>query len=113
MLTSIHWPAIIKYTGDHELFFVASQVDWKEDADLHFCYEADDCLIDSKGHVFHLNNREAGTVIPEKKRETIVTIETLNTLIQQHLSQLGHCCVSKAWFETTQEAIQSLADLPD
>lgn len=108
----MHWPVILKYTGDYELVFIASQTEWEADPDLHFFYEPEDCLIDSSGAVFHLNTRSNNIVMPKANGKT-VALEELNTLIQQHASQLGNCCVTKIACDSISEAINAVRSMGD
>lgn len=108
----MNWPVILKYTGDYELVFIASQAEWEADPDLHFFYEPDDCLIDSSGAVFHLNKRSNNFVMPKANGKT-VTLEELTTLIQLHASQLGSCCVAKIGFDSVSEAIAAVRSMSD
>jgi len=107
----VTWPAIIKCTGDDELTYVASQVEWDADKYLNsFSYDLTDVLIDSSGMTFRLSSDTEGRAIPAITDDR-VSLEALTDLVRNHASQLGNCCVSKLYFYSITEAIAGVADI--
>ena len=107
----ITWPAVIKFEGDHELSYVASQAEWEVDEDLsHARYAPMDQLIDSNGLVYSLNVNSDGSIVIMATGETI-TLDLITTLLREHASQLGNCCVSKLGFHSISEAVRTAVDL--
>lgn len=116
---NIIWPAIIKFEGDNELGFVADQMQWNEDVDLHaFAYAPMDVLVDSTGQLFGLDGRQHGKVFPQVLDEAVhlsntVNLEQVTDWVRAHASELGHCCVSKLGFYSIAEAIRSVAEFDE
>lgn len=93
--TPISWPAVIKYSGEAELLFVEDLHQWESDDDLYkYNYDDFDRLVDSEGMQFLLVSKSSGIVHPEPTG-TMCELHTFNEWIQQHLSALDNCCVSK------------------
>ncbi|GAB6261785.1 DUF4144 family protein [Photobacterium sp. R1] len=104
------WPAVLKYDGDPELVYLADQVVWESDADLHcFGFQAGDVLIDSDGQVFCLES-QARDSIWHLSAERQMPLAEMITLIQSHQSCQGACCAAKVSFPTFSKAIAALAD---
>ena len=111
-MSVIHWPSIIKYTGEDELGFVGSQEEWSADADLHaFAYEPEDILIDSDGAVFRFDY-ENDHVHLQPKLQAMDLGEVVE-LIRKHASQLGSCCIAKIAFPTVQLAVLAVSEMQD
>lgn len=107
----ITWPAIIKFAGDNELSFVATQSEWENDEDLiSFRYDPEDQLIDSEGVIYSLNDDKEGVVNPKNTGEKI-GLADITILIREHASELGNCCVSKLGFYSISEAVSTAGDL--
>ncbi len=101
----ILWPAIIKYEGESELTFVASESEWECDADFHFfSYEEGDVLIDSAGAIFTLDRRIENCIRPKPTGRSFDKNEVLE-IIREHFSFIGECCVSKFAINTISEGI--------
>lgn len=110
---SLHWPGIIKHSGDAELTYVNSQAEWDNDADLHsFEYEESDCLIDSSGNIFNLAKPETDSVKLRPSGKSMMLDEILG-LIKAHAAQKGSCCVAKLYAPTIDEAFKIVASLDE
>lgn len=104
----ITWPVIIKLDGDDELGFVSTQADWESELDLgHFLYGALGQMIDSEGSIYDLTRCIDGTALPKPTGDSI-ELATLTDLVRTHVSQLGHCCVSKLGFYSIAEAVAAV-----
>lgn len=107
------WPAIIKYPGDAELFYIDSQAQWNSDAGLHSLnYDETDYLIDSAGNTFTLTQRIDNVVQPEYLNESMPLDEILS-LVKAHASQTGACCVAKLYAPSISDAFKMVKSLSD
>lgn len=103
----IIWPAIIKYSGDNELFYVSDQLAWESNEDLQsYRFEVGDLLIDTHGVSYSLfDNSQISQLCPSG----CVNLNELTELIRQHASELGNCCTSKLGFPSIAVAIKCVA----
>lgn len=107
----ITWPAVIKFEGDDELSFVASQAEWESDEGLsRVQYDVADQLIDSDGKIYELKGGENGAINLAETGSQIELTE-MTELVRKHASQLGNCCVSKIFFTTLSEAVATVESL--
>jgi hypothetical protein len=89
----IHWPAIIKLHGDHELIFVPSQYDWDSDPIIRATkFQTADRLYDAQGREFLIHQPFIGELEPTGRT---ISLDNTIQLIRLHASQYGACCVSK------------------
>ncbi len=107
----ITWPAIIKYSGDHELVYVLNQKNWNSNVELvEYRYDAEDLLIDSMGVTYNLADMgKIGEVYVKGK----LTLDQITELVRYHAAELGNCCITKLIFPTTQEAVKAVASIRD
>ena len=104
----ITWPVVIKFEGDNELSYVASQLEWESEESLSGVrYGPADQMIDSVGEVYHLNAYSDGKVLP-RDSDTKIELEVVTELVREHASQLGNCCVSKLGFYSIADAVASV-----
>lgn len=109
----INWPAILKYHGEDELIYLASETKWNNDADLSaFNYEEDDALIDNNGRVYHLNKSEKGMIHPTSTND-IIPLSQLIKLVQKHAATNGECCIEKIVFKSIAEGIKLVASMSE
>ena len=109
--TIINWPAVIKYHGENELTYVSSELEWNSDADLsEFNYGESDRLIDSGGHVYHLEDKDSGYIYPILTESTIPLYEFLS-LVKLHASAQGECCIEKMMFKSIAEGMKIVESL--
>ncbi len=109
----VHWPGIIKHSGDAELTIVSDQVEWDNNADLHSCnYDESDYLIDSSGCVFTLTTTEDNFVTPEPEGSSMTLHEILG-LIKAHAALKGACCVAKLYAPTITEAFEIIVSIDE
>lgn len=102
----IAWPAILHFSGDHELMFIASQTEWDADTCVHGGhYESNDRLIDSLGMIYSLNQRNNNFLTPQPTGRAASLAEII-ALVKAHLSEQGSCCVSKLFAASITEAIE-------
>lgn len=107
----ITWPVIIKLEGDDELGFVHTQLDWESELDLsHFQYGAMDQMIDSTGEIYDLTQNVNGAAVPRPMGDRIDLV-VLTDLVRIHVSQMGHCCVSKLGFNSIAEAVATVNEI--
>ena len=102
------WPAMVKFDGDPELDYLADEIEWKRESELHYLgYQEEDVLIDSVGAIFTLNEPKDNTVkiIPTNKNSTL---EEITELVKAHESSLGSCCVAKIGFDSILTAVNSI-----
>ncbi|QUJ68676.1 hypothetical protein KDD30_06095 [Photobacterium sp. GJ3] len=102
------WPAILKYDGDPELFYLPALQSWQEDEDLHLLgFQPEDRLIDSAGQVFAMHWKK-GRPVELVKAVAEIPLTELCEMIQSHQSSQGACCAAKVSFRTTAEAIRAV-----
>lgn len=100
---SVIWPAIIKLHGDDELIFILDAVDLDNDTALYqMQLQAQDKLIDSTGAVYCISNRPA---LALAQADLSLSLDTVENLLQLHLSDHGTCCVSKFHANSIREAL--------
>ena len=101
----ISWPAILKYHGEDELVFIASQAQWNKDPDLfYYAYQDNDLLFDAKGVVYKLDQIEDQYVTPTSTKRT-ASLSEIEDMLKAHMSALGHCCIAKMAITSIHEAI--------
>lgn len=106
----IIWPALLKFTGDDELLFVANQQAWDSEASVYAASsQPEDILVDSQGAKFELKKNSANTLEPVASQQ-FIELDSLLALIKLHQSQSGACCAAKLYFPTIAEAVLSLKD---
>lgn len=104
----VTWPAVLKFEGDPELLYVASQSDWNTDKYAHAIIHGEgDILIDSEGSVFSLVGLNDG-VLSFQASEIILDLSEMIDLIKAHQANLGSCCIAKISFRSFAEAVQSV-----
>lgn len=109
----ISWPAIIKYHGDDELAYVATESEWNNDADLSaYAYDDNDALIDNNGRIYQLNIRVSDIVVPRTANNTM-SLYQLIKLVQTHAALQGECCIEKIVFKSITEGIQLVASMSE
>ena len=107
----ITWPAIIKFHGDDELAYVASESQWNNDADLSaYAYDDNDALIDNHGLIYQLKLTENGIVQPLDTKN-IISLYQLIKLVQSHAALQGEWCIEKIVFKRITEGIQLVASM--
>ena len=101
---SITWPAIIHYTGQDEVEFVADQANWDHDPTWHrFQYRETDQLIDADGRIYQLRHAN-GMALPVPTGRYSSLHEVVD-LVRTHAARAGTCCISKYFAPTIKEAI--------
>lgn len=107
----ITWPAVIKFEGDDELSFVASQMAWEsEEKTSRVHYDLADQLIDSHGKIYQMHVAANGSVVLKDTGNTLA-LSAMTGLVRKHASQLGNCCVSKIHFDSFSEAVATVETL--
>ncbi len=103
----IHWPAIIKLHGDHELIYVPSQFEWDNDPVIRATiFELSDRLYDSHGREFMVHQPFIGELEPTGQT---LSLDEAIQLIRFHASQDGACCVSKFAADSHKEAFSIIS----
>jgi hypothetical protein len=101
----IHWPAVIRYSGNAELGYIDNQSDWENAPHFHSAhYHPEDVLIDSTGQEFVLQDRLQANVLPTPTGKTL-TLEEVIQLVRLHAAQDGACCASKLFATSIAAAI--------
>ena len=106
--TNINWPAFVKIDGDDELTFYRDQAEWENDTDQPVLgYGAGDRLVDSRGHMFTLDQQDAESfdTSPDDK---VLSGAEVTELVRNHFANLGNCCVSKLGPGSIEECMQLL-----
>ena len=107
----IIWPAIIKYSGQHELFYISDELDWNSNCNLQrSSFGLGDLLIDSDGMSYDLTDvREISLLCSTGS----LNLGELTELVRYHASELGHCCVSKLGFSSIATALEGVASFEE
>ena len=107
------WPALIKFEGDDELTYVASESEWQRDAESYlYGHRGDDVLIDSSGRVFRLDHMNDGT-IRTIDTGTLIKLEDFIRLVRIHASNTHRCCIEKISFRTVADGIHLVANMSE
>lgn len=102
----IHWPALIKYHQDDELYFLANADAWHHDLDMRRSYfDSADRLVDSSGVSYCFEHQAGGAQLLTIEGE-LVDLATLTAWVQAHYSTLGNLCVAKIAASSIAELIQ-------
>ena len=111
MSSRIKWPAVIKYSGDHELVFVLSENVWNADSSLcSSAYQEGDQLIDSSGAIYDLVTNNS---LSDAVAVGMMDLNELTELVRLHASALGNCCISKMVFSSVIDAIEGVSYIKD
>jgi len=104
------WPAIIKFSGDDELTYIADLQQWKSDTDLHFFgYQQDDMLIDSCGMIHHLNQHNVDLIMPQPTG-ALIDLGLATTIVQAHYSSIRSCCAAKIFAPSVAQLIELIGE---
>lgn len=107
----IIWPAIIKYSGQHELFYISDEIAWNLNCDLRCSsFGLGDLLIDSDGVSYDLTDVREISLL---RSNGSLNLGELTELVRYHASELGHCCVSKLGFPSIATALESVASFEE
>lgn len=110
MASVIHWPAMIHCEGDDELTYVADMQNWLADNDLSSAYyDQADRLIDSQGQQFVLTDLFDGVIKPLPLNRYLEISEVVS-LLRNHFSVTGACCVSKIQADSIASCLAMLCD---
>jgi len=110
----VKWPAVLKYSGEDELVFIADEAVWKGDSDLHFYgYSASDCLIDAEGNRYSLKQTQK-----QKEVECVTTgkrlsLQEFEALVKAHLVALDQCCVEKIQLTSFSQGLKFVQQVHD
>lgn len=106
LTNQIHWPALIKYHQDDELYFLASADAWHRDLDMRYSYfDPADRLVDSNGCLYRFGYQPGGSQLFAVERE-LVDLVTVTSWTQAHYSTLGNLCAAKIVASSVAELIQ-------
>jgi len=102
----ISWPCILELAGDDELIYLDSELDFISECQ-ELLLSDEDNVIDSLG-CRYLIESIAGKLKLIKTRQ-IVFAEEMTNLIRAHEFKKSTLCLSKIYFLTVSDAIQSLS----
>lgn len=106
-LSACQWPAVVRLAADAELALVLDNEQWRAlCAGYGSGFPADSVLVDSAGIAFDLSHDDRAAI-----RE--VSVHELTTLVREHASVLGHCCVSKLYASNAADAIALVVALDE
>jgi len=92
----IKWPAVLKYSGEDELVFIADETVWNGDSDLHFYgYSELDRLIDAEGNLYALQQVQKQKHVDILATASSLSLREFEFLVKAHLVALDQCCVEK------------------
>lgn len=107
----LNWPVVVCSAGDTELVFYESMAEWEAEYPfISMAYNERDCVIDSSGRVYALDEDNAGKIAPVLTDEQ-KSVEQVLGLVKAHAAQAGSCCVAKLWAPTITEAFYIVKSL--
>jgi hypothetical protein len=107
----IEWPAVIKYEGDDELTYVASETEWVRDSAMYlYNHSGNNSLIDSNGAIFSLNISGNGAISLNNTGDTI-SHEDFTRLVRIHASTVNRCCIEKISFRDIVDGIKLIESM--
>ncbi len=101
----IHFPAMIKLEGDHELLYIASHDVLAASVLDGLIIGDDDWLIDATGQGFRLQRLEHNSL---GNPEHMYTLDEVTQLIREHEFHRQQVCLTKIIFTDVSSAIESL-----
>jgi len=101
----VFWPCLLKLNGDDELIFLQTQQELILECN-ELIFSDDDYVIDSDGNSYIIKIR-AGKLTLENK-QTKFYLEQVTNLIRAHEFNKAEVCLTKIYFESIFQAIQSL-----
>lgn len=101
----IFWPCILKLAGDNELIYLSSPDVFVSES-KQIIFHDDDYIIDSNGHCFLIETILNTHILPSAYR--VMLIEEVTALIRAHEFNKASLCLTKIYFSTVSEAVNSL-----
>ena len=109
----INWPAVINFDGDEELVYIASDSEWRRDAEsLLYNHSGDDQLIDSSGRIYKLVHNKDGTIQTDDTGN-MIDLDEFVKLVRIHASNSHRCCIEKINFRDIADGIMLIASMSD
>ncbi len=94
----LNWPAVIKYEGDDELTYIASEEQWKRDAGSHlYNHSGNNYLIDSNGYSYNLAETHDVVTTPQSTGASIA-LQDFIKLVRIHASTVNQVLYRKNQF---------------
>ena len=101
----IFWPCILKLEGDDELIYLGSERELIAEC-LELILTDYDNVIDSKGISYLIDIKKEKPILMETER--VFTIEEVTQLIRANEFVKAELCLTKIYFSTISDAIDSL-----
>lgn len=103
----IHWPAVIKLSGEDELIFLPDLESLHTNAHLKdIRFKHDDHLYDSHGREFLVDQSNLDDPAPTGR---YLSLEESIQLVRLHAAQDGACCIAKLNAHSIADAFALLA----
>ena len=102
----VFWPCLLKLNGDDELTFLGSQQALLSECN-ELIFSDDDYVIDSDGISYII--KISSDKLTLEKKQTTFNVEQITDLIRLHEFNKAEVCLTKIYFETIFQAIESLS----
>lgn len=104
-MSTVQWPALIKYYGDDSLSYVHDDKVWLNDDEFSLAvYDERDILIDSQGVIFSLLNITSESKAPVLTN-SMCSLDELNELLRKSAVAENYCCATKVMAKSYQDAM--------
>ena len=101
----VSWPCLLKLEGDDELIYLNTKQDLITEC-TELIFSDDDYVIDSSG-VSYIIKLSLGK-LTLANNQSLFNLEQVTDLIRSHEFNKAEVCLTKIYFETILQAIQSL-----
>ena len=101
----VSWPCLLKLEGDDELIYLNDKQDLISECQ-ELIFSDDDHVIDSSGLSYIIKTSLNELTLVDNQR--IFNLEQVTDLIRSHEFNKAEVCLTKIYFETTSDAIESL-----
>jgi hypothetical protein len=101
----IAWPCILKLEGDDELLFLGTKQDFITECQTLILTDSD-YVLDSNGISYLIDIKQDKPVLVQT--EKVLTVEDVTQLIRTNEFVKAEVCLTKIYFPTISDAINSL-----
>jgi len=101
----VSWPCLLKLNGDDELIFLQTQQELALECN-ELIFSDDDYVIDSDGKSYII--KFSSDKLTLENKQTIFNLEQVTNLIRAHEFNKAEVCLTKIYFESIFQAIESL-----
>lgn len=110
MMSQVVFPAILQFTDDDELFYVADEARLLSELRNHH-QASPPQLIDHTGRQFTVNSLPASTLASHFNGQ--ISLPEFNQLVRKHLVARQQCCVLKIDIESLEQGFELVRQTVD